>query len=91
MPAHQHLVPWMPPLAFVTGTSGSNQPPTLMKPSRALQYLIATNGEVPSVSVPATNKMIGEIQLFASSVVPGGWTPSNRQLLPVAGYPNLKC
>jgi microcystin-dependent protein len=89
MPAHQHAVPWSPPLEFLTGTSGSNQPQSLIEPSLVLQYLIATNGEVPSVSTPATNKMIGEIQLFAGATVPGGWTPCNGQLLSVAANPAL--
>jgi microcystin-dependent protein len=89
MPAHQHTVPWVPPLAFLTGTNGSNQPQSVMKPSLALTFLIATNGEMPSVSVQATNKMLGEIQLFAGGPAPGDWSPCNGQLLQVSDYPAL--
>jgi microcystin-dependent protein len=89
MPAHQHIVPWVPPLAFLTGSTGSNQPQTLIKPSLVLQFLIATNGEVPSPSAEATNRMLGEIQLFAGAAIPGGWAPCNGQLLSVAAYPDL--
>jgi microcystin-dependent protein len=84
MPAHQHTVP---SLGIMTGFTGSNQPQTLMQPSLAVQYLIATNGEIPSTSVQATNEMIGEIQLYAGTNVPGGWAPCDGSLLQIAGYP----
>jgi microcystin-dependent protein len=85
LPSHNHSVP----LGFQTGFSGGDQPQPVLKPSLVLQYLIATNGEIPSLSGQATNKMIGEIQLFAGSIVPGGWAPCNGQSLSVAAYPGL--
>ncbi len=87
MPAHQHTVP---ALGIVTGLTGSNQPQTLMQPSMALQFLISTNGQVPSTSVEATSAMLGEIQLFAGtnlSIV--GWLPCDGRLLPIANSPAL--
>ena len=84
MPAHQHTVP---SLGIMTGFTGSNQPQTLLQPSLAVQYLIATNGEIPSTSVQATNEMIGEIQLYAGTNTPGGWAPCDGQLLQIADYP----
>jgi microcystin-dependent protein len=89
LPAHDHIVSFAPPFGYVTGTTGSNQPQNLVQPSIALQFLIATNGEVPSITVTATNKMIGEIQLYAGTNVPGGWAPCNGQLLQVSAYPAL--
>ena len=87
MPAHQHTVP---AFGTLTGFTGSNQPQTLMQPSMALQFLISTNGQVPSTTVEATNTMLGEIQLYAGtnlSVV--GWLPCDGRLLPIAGSPAL--
>ncbi len=89
MPAHQHAVPWLPPLGFLTGVSGSNQPQSLLKPVLALQFLIATNGEAPSLATQATNEMTGEIQIFAGLGIPLGWTPCNGQLLSIASNPGL--
>ncbi len=86
MPAHQHTVP---SLGIVTGFTGSNQPQTLMQPSLAIQYLICTNGEVPSTSVQAVNQMIGEIQIYAGTNVPVGWVPCDGSLLQIANSPTL--
>ncbi len=89
MPAHQHAVPWLPPLDFLTGISGSNQPQSLIKPVLTLQFLIATNGETPSLVTQATNEMTGEIQIYAGPAIPLGWTPCNGQLLSIASNPGL--
>jgi microcystin-dependent protein len=90
LPAHQHTVSLLPPFGYVTGTTGSNQPQNLIQPSLALQFLIATNGQVPSTSVQPTNKFVGEIQPFtATTVVVDDWTPCNGQLLSVSAYPDL--
>jgi microcystin-dependent protein len=89
MPAHQHAMPSVPPLASVTGSAGSNQPQSLLHPSLAVRFLICTNGEVPTVSFQATNKMLGEIVLYAGTNVPGGWTMCDGQLLNVASFPSL--
>ena len=89
MPAHQHTLPSLPPLVRVTGVAGTNQPLTLVQPSLALRFLISTNGEVPSPSVQATNKMIGQIQPYAGNLVPGGWVLCDGQSLSVAAYPAL--
>ena len=86
MPAHQHMVP---ALGIMTGISGSNQPISLMQPSLVLQYLISTNGQIPSTSIQATNAMMGEIELFTETNVPVGWLPCDGRLLPVAGAPGL--
>lgn len=86
MPAHHHVVPWFSPYSFTTGTTGTNQPQsqTFIHPALVLQYLICTNGEVPSAVTRATNRMIGEIQLFAGTNVPTGWLPCDGQLLQVS-------
>jgi microcystin-dependent protein len=89
MPAHQHAVPCVPPIEYTTGATGGGQSQPLMQPSLALQYLIAISGEVPSPSVQATNLMMGEIQLYAGTAIPSGWTPCQGQLLTVAAYPAL--
>src|SRR4029077_20605642 len=86
MPAHQHT---FPALGIMSGFTGSNQPVALMQPTIALQYLICTNGEIPSASVQATNAMIGEIQLYAGTNLPGGWLPCDGRVLTVAGAPVL--
>ncbi len=89
LPAHQHAMPGVPPLAPFTGFTGSNQPLSLVQPSLALRFLIATNGEVPSPSVEATNTMLGEIQLFAGTTVPSGWASCDGQVLNIATHPAL--
>lgn len=86
MPAHQHTVP---SLGIVTGLTGSNQPQTLMQPSLALQFLICTNGQVPSTTVEATNAMIGEIEIYAGTNVPIGWLACDGSLLNVSSCPAL--
>jgi microcystin-dependent protein len=86
MPAHQHTVP---SLGTVTGFTGSNQSQTLLQPSMALQFLICTNGQIPSPSIPATNQMLGEIQMYAGTNLPGGWLPCDGRLMQVAGSPSL--
>jgi microcystin-dependent protein len=86
LPAHQHTVP---SLGIVTGFTGNNQPQTLMQPSLALQFLICTNGEVPSNSVQALNQMIGEIQIYAGTNVPVGWLLCDGTVLPIAKAPTL--
>jgi microcystin-dependent protein len=85
MPAHQHVVPWPSPYSFQTGLTGTNppQPLTLIHPALVLRYIIATNGELPSLDIRATNRMIGEIQLFAGTNVPSGWMACDGQLLQV--------
>jgi len=91
MPSHQHTLPTVPPIVRLTSFVGSNppQPQTLIQPSLAVKFLISTNGEVPSPFVQATNKMIGQIQLYAGTNLPGGWTLCDGQLLSVAAYPAL--
>ena len=91
MPSHQHLLPSVPPIVWQTSAAGSNppQPQTLIQPSLAVKFIISTNGEVPSLSVQATNKMIGQIQLYAGTNVPGGWALCEGQSLSVATYPAL--
>lgn len=86
MPAHQHTVP---SLGTVTGFTGSNQSQNLMQPSMALQFLICTNGQIPSPSIQATNQMVGEIQMYAGTNLPGGWLPCDGRLMLVAGFPSL--
>lgn len=85
LPSHQHEIPG----GGLTGGAGSNQPLSLMQPSLAINYLIATVGEVPSTSVPATNRMIGEIGIYAGTVLPAGWIPCDGRLLAVAEHPGL--
>jgi microcystin-dependent protein len=89
LPVHQHAMPGVPPLAPLTGFTGSNQPLSLVQPSLALRFLIATNGEVPSPTAEATNTMLGEIQLFAGTTVPSGWAPCDGQVLNIAAHPAL--
>ncbi len=82
MPAHQHTVP---SLGIMTGLTGGNQPQTNFQPSLALQCLISTNGQIPSATVEATNEMLGEIQLYAGTNLPGGWLPCDGRSLPISG------
>jgi microcystin-dependent protein len=89
MPSHYHTLPTVPPIVRLTGASGSNQPQTLIQPSLAVKFLISTNGQVPSPSVQATNKMMGQIQLYAGTNVPAGWTLCDGQSLSVATHPAL--
>ena len=85
MPAHQHAVP---ALGIMTGLTGSNQPISLMQPSIALQFLISTNGQIPSTSVENTNAMLGEIQLYAGTNLPVvGWLPCDGRVLPISSAP----
>ena len=84
MPVHRHTVP-----DGYTGYAGSNQPISLMHPALGLRFLISTNGEMPSTSQEATNKLIGEITLYGGTNVPGGWALCNGQVLSVAAYPAL--
>ena len=86
MPAHQHTVPT---LGILTGLTGSNQPQTLIQPSLVFQFLISTNGQIPSASVENTNAMLGEIELFAGTNLPGGWLPCDGRLLQIADAPAL--
>ena len=91
MPSHQHALPSLPPNVWQTSAAGSNppQPQTLLQPSLAMKFIISTNGEVPSSSLRATNKMIGQIQLYAGTNMPGGWTLCDGQSLDVATHPAL--
>jgi microcystin-dependent protein len=86
MPAHQHTVP---SLGTLTGFSGSNQPQTLMQPSMAFKFLICTNGQIPSASIQATNQMLGEIQIYAGTNLPGGWLLCDGSLLQIADARSL--
>jgi len=86
MPAHQHTVP---SLGTLTGFSGSNQPQTLMQPSMGFKFLICTNGQIPSPSIQATNQMLGEIQIYAGTNLPGGWLLCDGSLLQIADARSL--
>jgi microcystin-dependent protein len=86
MPSHQHTVP---AIGVTTGFTGGGQPINLMGSLLAFQFLISTNGQLPSHSVPATNEMMGEIQLYAGANLPGGWLPCDGRLLQVANAPGL--
>jgi microcystin-dependent protein len=86
LPAHQHAAPT---LGTLTGSAGSNQPISLMNPSLVLQYLISTNGQIPSPTVQAANAMMGEIELYAGTNVPGGWLPCDGRSMPIASNPGL--
>ena len=89
MPSHQHTLPAVPPIVRLSGATGSNQPQTLIQPSLGVKFIISTNGQIPSPSVQATNKMIGQIQLYAGTNLPAGWTLCDGQSLSVATYPAL--
>jgi microcystin-dependent protein len=89
MPSHRHTLPSVPPIALTTDTAGSNQPQSLLQPSLAVRFLISTNGQVPSSSVQATNKMLGQIQPYAGTNVPVGWTLCDGQILNVAAFLQL--
>jgi microcystin-dependent protein len=86
MPAHQHTVA---ATGSVTGFTGGNQPVNLIQPSMALQYLISTNGQIPSTTVQATNTMLGQVQLYAGTNLPGGWLPCDGRLLQIANARSL--
>ncbi|HEX3627982.1 MAG TPA: tail fiber protein [Verrucomicrobiae bacterium] len=86
MPAHQHAIP---SLGIETGIAGSNQPVNLLPPTLALQFVISTNGEMPSATVEATNAMIGEIQLFAGTNAPTGWAVCDGSVLQTTNCPAL--
>jgi microcystin-dependent protein len=86
MPAHQHAIP---SLGIETGIAGSNQPVKLLPPTLPLQFIISTNGEMPSTTVEAMNAMIGEIQIYAGTNVPTGWLACDGSVLPIASCPAL--
>jgi microcystin-dependent protein len=86
MPPHQHTVP---ALGTNTGMTGSNQPVGLIQPSLAFQFLISTNGQIPSTTAAATNKMVGEIQIYAGTNAPNGWLPCDGRLLQVSNASDL--
>jgi microcystin-dependent protein len=87
--SHQHPLPSLPPMVWLTSASGGNQPQPLIQPSLVVKFIISTNGEIPSPFVQATNKMIGQIQLYTGTNVPGGWMLCEGQTLNVASYPAL--
>jgi microcystin-dependent protein len=89
MASHQHPLPSLPPMVWLTSAAGGNQPQPLIQPSLVVKFIISTNGEIPSPFVQATNKMIGQIQLYAGTNVPGGWMLCEGQTLNVASYPAL--
>ena len=87
LPAHQHTVPT---LGISTGFTGSGQSQTLMQPSVAVQFIISTNGQIPTTSIEATNEILGEIQLFAGTNLPIGWLlPCDGRVLQVSDLPAL--
>jgi microcystin-dependent protein len=86
MPAHQHAIP---SLGIETGVAGSNQPVKILPPILPLQFIISTNGQMPSTMVEAMNAMIGEIQIYAGTNVPTGWLACDGTALPIASYPAL--
>lgn len=88
LPTHQHTAT---SLGINTGSTGDGQPHSLMQPSLAIRYLIATNGYFPSsgdpsADVPAASggsvvQMLAQINLFAGTVTPQGWLPCEGQVL----------
>jgi microcystin-dependent protein len=82
IPPHTHTLPG----GGMTGSTGGGQPYSNMQPSLPLQTLIATSGVFPSAGGSSGSAaFIGQIANFAGNFVPGGWTPANGQLLPIAG------
>jgi microcystin-dependent protein len=73
-----------------TDPTGGGHPFDTRQPSLAVKYMIATIGDVPSPTVYTTNRMVGQIDLYAGSAavagveVPGGWVLCNGQLLGIA-------
>ena len=55
----------------------------------AIRYIINRNGVFPDRERQSVNAMIGQVQLFGSSFVPGGWAACNGEKIPIQGNPAL--
>jgi microcystin-dependent protein len=62
--------------------TGSGQPISTLQPSLGLTYLVRTQD-------PTNFADIGQIEAFAGSVVPGGFSVANGQLVSIASNPAL--
>jgi len=74
--------------AVDTGTTGTGEPVPTVQPSVVVQCLLANqgtyssegNGGSPAGGIP----MLGEIRLFAGSILPAGFYPADGRLLPIS-------
>ena len=84
LPEHTHTIAVSP---FQTGTTGSFQPVSVMQPTLALNYIIATIGMFPSDSGSLTDDApyLGQIALFSGTFAPDGWAFAQGQILPITG------
>lgn len=62
--------------------TGSGAPITTVQPSLGLNYLVRTQD-------PTNIADVGQVELFAGSVVPGGFSVANGQLVSIASNPVL--
>jgi microcystin-dependent protein len=88
LPPHHHTLAGND----ITGNTGAGQPMPMMQPSLAMNYLIATEGVVPTALTntgDGSQPFIGEIVPFAGNILPEGWLPCDGQVLPTASYPDL--
>jgi microcystin-dependent protein len=94
LPAHEHAVTG---LGINTGSTGSGQPVSLMKPTLAVRYIICANGAFPArpfaeggaIPKAAGDQLLGQINLFAGTFVPAGWLACDGQLLSIPNYVGL--
>ncbi len=66
---------------------GGNQPHSNIQPYVAMNFIIADQGVFPNPEGPGVNDddlFVGEIRIFASTLIPSNWTPCNGQLLAIA-------
>jgi microcystin-dependent protein len=84
MTSHSHTLPGS---GNTTGNTGGSQPHPNMQPSSALNYIIALQGAVPSLTgdwYDGSEPFLGEITLFAGNFAPNGWTFCDGQLLDIS-------
>lgn len=79
--------------AATTGTAGTGAPIDTLQPSLGLQVLIAKTGVATGNGTGGVQAggaiMVGEIRLFAGSLVPGGFLAADGQLVSIASEPAL--
>lgn len=82
-----------PALAGPTGSTGGDVPFSVMEPSLAIQWLIATDGVTSGVETGGVlaggATMIGELRLFAYGLVPGGWVRADGSVHAMSTFPIL--
>jgi microcystin-dependent protein len=83
LPSHVHSFPG----GGSTGSDGGGQPYSIMQPSMALHYIIATDGIFPSRNFgpEADQPFISEITPYLGDTAPAGWAFCEGQILPIAG------